>query len=400
MKYSREQYFRIWLSSVDGIGASGFARLIAKYGSAEIVWERFGEDMRWIGEAAWKKMSDAHNRDRATELIASVDRCGASVVFMDDDEYPPRLREIADPPPLLYVRGRRDISDEWCIGVVGTRQPSAYGLRMTRQISGDLARSGACVVSGFARGIDTAAHTAAVDAGGRTIAVLGSGVDKVYPPENVELLERILITDGSVISEFPPGTEPRGAHFPMRNRLISGVSRGALMVEGKEGSGALHTVSSAVEQNREVFILPGPADSPNSAPGHRLAREGARIVTSAVEILEDLHAARIPQPKNSSLGEAVKSAKAPPKKRAPKSKPEPKPEPGPPLPSPSANTAGQRLAALEPRAGLSANQARILEAVQSGIPPSNVDRIVEFTGLSVQDVNTLLTMLAVKGIIQ
>ncbi|MDR0396327.1 MAG: DNA-processing protein DprA [Oscillospiraceae bacterium] len=429
MRYSREQYFKIWLASVDGIGARGFARLIARYGSAEAVWEHFGEDMRWVGESAWKKMSQSHNRDRATELIARLDRCGACVVFQDDGEYPPLLREIADPPPLLYVRGRRDISDEWCVGVVGTRQPTAYGLRMTRQIAGDLARSGACVTSGFARGIDTAAHTAAVDAGGRTIAVMGCGVDVVYPPENVELLERVLASNGSVVSEFPPGTEPRGMHFPMRNRLISGMSRGVLMVEGKQGSGALHTVSSAVDQNREVFILPGHADSPNSAPGHKLAREGARIITSAVEILEDLHAERIPQSGNEALAGAIKAGKAEQKKRTKRGvKPAQVSMSGDPhdsqalAPAPSAaapsavaapDATAPDLAPLaaappaatppapspSPRGGLSADETRVRDAVSSGIPASNVDKIVEFTGLSASAVNTLLTMLAVKGII-
>ncbi|GHU66304.1 DNA processing protein DprA [Clostridia bacterium] len=388
MKYSREQYFRIWLAGVDGIGAKSFARLITRYGSAEAVWEQFGDSMRWIGESAWRQMSEAHNREKATALIESIDRCGASVIFCEDSEYPPLLREIIDPPPLLYVRGQRDISDEWCVSIVGTRQPTAYGLRMTRQISGELARSGVTVVSGFARGIDTAAHTAAVDAGGRTIAVLGCGVDIVYPPENVELFERVLTSGGSIISEFPPGSEPRGMHFPMRNRLISGISRGVLMAEGKLKSGALHTVKSALEQNREVFVLPGPADSPNSGPGHQLLRDGARLVTSAVEILEDIHAERIIQPKQTKLEEAAKPApskKKPPKKNDSVSEPDTQSSAKPPA---------------KPPAELSADETRVFDALQTGISANNIDRIVETTGLSVSIVNTVLTTLTLKGIIQ
>ncbi|MDR2657944.1 MAG: DNA-processing protein DprA [Oscillospiraceae bacterium] len=391
MRYSREQYFRIWLASVDGIGARGFARLIARYGSAESVWEQFGEEMRWIGESAWRQISAAHDRDKAAALIERIDKCGASVIFQEDGEYPPLLKEIADPPPLLYVRGRRDIADEWCVAIVGTRQPTAYGLRMARQIGGDLARAGAAVISGFARGIDTAAHTAAVAAGGRTVAVLGCGVDVVYPPENIELFERILGADGSVISEFPPGTEPLSRHFPSRNRLISGISRSVLIVEALKGSGVLHTISAAVDQNREVFVLPGQADSPHSELNHRLARDGARIITSATEILEDLHAEPMPRPKQTTLGEAVKTAKKTPASSKPSTKRKAKAAPAePPAESPTPS---------EPAVDLTEDEARIYEALKSGIPSSNVDNMVELTGLSAADVNTVLTMLAVKGII-
>lgn len=383
MKYTREQYFRIWLAGVDGIGAKSFARLLKRYGSAEAVWEGFGAEMRWIGPLAWQEMKAAHSRDTASEMVERVEHCGATVVFQDDREYPPLLREIADPPALLYVRGRRDISDEWCIAIVGTRTPTAYGLRMARQISGELARSGATVVSGFARGIDSAAHTAAVGAGGRTTAILGCGVDVIYPPENVELFERILDMDGSIVSEFPPGSEPRGMHFPMRNRIISGMSRGVLMVEGLKGSGALHTVKSAIDQNREVFVLPGQVDSPTSETNHMLARDGARIITSAVDILEDLRAEALPRPKQTTLEEAVKTAQKPEPSIHPKEK----------------SKVGKPRAAVEavkPPVELTDDESRVFAALESG--QKSVDRLVELTGLSAAIVNTVLTTLAMKGI--
>ena len=221
-------------------------------------------------------------------LLGGLAQKKMALVLREDAQYPPLLRQIAHPPHLLYVYGETDLTDRFPVAVVGTRRASAYGLTHTREIAAELAQTGVCVVSGLALGIDAAAHTGALDGGGRTVAVLGSALDKPYPQENEPLMRRILESGGSVISEYAPGTPPSRYSFLQRNRIIAGMCLGTLVTEGPRRSGALNTATRTLESGREVFALPGNVDSPGAQLPNMLISEGARLVTGAADILSAL----------------------------------------------------------------------------------------------------------------
>ena len=210
-----------------------------------------------------------------------------SCVYLGTHEYPPLLAEIPDPPGCLWTRGNRAIMSRVAVAVVGARAASRDGLAMAGQLGADLARAGVVVVSGLARGVDAAAHAGALDAGGTTIAVLGTGIDLVYPPQNRELQDRIAAA-GLVVTEFPPGSPPEPFHFPRRNRIISGLSKAVVIVEAREKSGSLITARMAADQGREVMAVPGPSLYGQNKGSHALLRDGAKLVESAVDILEEL----------------------------------------------------------------------------------------------------------------
>lgn len=221
-------------------------------------------------------------------LLGGLTKKKMALVLREDAQYPPLLRQIAHPPHLLYVYGETDLTDRFPVAVVGTRRASAYGLTHTREIAAELAQTGVCVVSGLALGIDAAAHTGALDGGGRTVAVLGSALDKPYPQENEPLMRRILESGGSVVSEYAPGTPPSRYSFLQRNRIIAGMCLGTLVTEGPRRSGALNTATRTLESGREVFALPGNVDSPGAQLPNMLISEGARLVTGAADILSAL----------------------------------------------------------------------------------------------------------------
>ena len=221
-------------------------------------------------------------------LLGGLAKKKMALVLREDAQYPPLLRQIAHPPHLLYVYGETDLTDRFPVAVVGTRRASAYGLTHTREIAAELAQTGVCVVSGLALGIDAAAHTGALDGGGRTVAVLGSALDKPYPQENEPLMRRILESCGSVVSEYAPGTPPSRYSFLQRNRIIAGMCLGTLVTEGPRRSGALNTATRTLENGREVFALPGNVDSPGAQLPNMLISEGARLVTGAADILSAL----------------------------------------------------------------------------------------------------------------
>ena len=212
---------------------------------------------------------------------------GIVALTLDDDRYPPALREIHDPPFLLYCKGEIRKADAAAIGVVGSRRMTHYGKEQAHKLSFQLAKAGFCILSGLARGIDTAAHEAALAAGGRTIAVLGSGIGHLYPPENAELANRIA-ENGAVLSEFPVLYVPDKQSFPLRNRIVAGMSQGLLVVEAPARSGSLITANQALEQGRSVFAVPGPIDRPTSEGCHRLIRSGATLVCKAQDIVDEL----------------------------------------------------------------------------------------------------------------
>jgi DNA processing protein len=285
-----ERIYWVMLTQVSQIGPSRFRRLLDRFGSAEAAWHASLLELAAVGLD--RRGVESLGKLRATldpeQEWARLERARVSVLILDEPAYPDALREIADPPPVLYVRGEITPADDWAIAVVGTRRSSMYGRQVTERIVTDVARAGVTIVSGLARGIDTHAHHAALAAGGRTIAVLGSGLDRIYPDSNRALAEQI-VEHGAVISEYPLGTPPDGQHFPRRNRIVSGLSRAILVVEADYKSGAMITATQAAEQGRDVFAVPGSILSPMSAGPHQLIREGAKIVTDATDILEELH---------------------------------------------------------------------------------------------------------------
>jgi len=249
-------------------------------------------EARDLGESAMAKVmqSDAGAAESDLEKMAKI---GARLVTLRDAEYPANLKQIYDPPVALYVKGELKESDRFAVAIVGSREASEYGRVMTARIAGELCCRGLAIVSGGARGIDTFAHRGALDAGGRTIAVLGCGVDVSYPRENNKLFEAIA-AQGAVISEYPMGAKPEGWRFPGRNRVISGLSKGVLVCEGKADSGALITANFAAEQGRDVFALPGGVDTEKSRGPHKLIKEGAKLVEEAADILEEFGIAAEP----------------------------------------------------------------------------------------------------------
>ncbi len=266
------------------------AQLLREFGDPQAILDAARTDLARTGAVS------ARNFDRLAEATAwggwpqeqeLLRRIGAGVLVLADPEYPACLRAIFDPPPVLYVRGELTPQDEYAVAIVGSRRATAYGRGMAQEIAGHLARAGVTVVSGLARGVDAAAHRGALAAGGRTIAVLGCGVDQCYPPEHTGLRDQVA-AHGAVVAEFPLGAAPDKWRFPARNRVISGLSLGTVLIEAPNDSGAMITADFALEQGREVFAVPGNIDTFASRGCNRLIKEGAHLVESAADILEAL----------------------------------------------------------------------------------------------------------------
>ncbi len=278
------------LALVPGVGPRTRQKLLEYFGSVRGVLEASAGELEKVPDIGPKLASairSAQDRRQAEQVWALCQQHGVRVLRLADPDYPELLKQIADPPAVLFVRGQLFPRDRLAIAMVGTRHPSLYGLRQAERLASSLARAGLTIISGLARGIDAAAHRGALAGGGRTLAVLAHGVLDIYPPEHKDLAEQIL-TQGALLSETPPGAKPLAGMFPQRNRLISGLALGVLVVEAPHRSGALITARHAVEQNREVFAVPGRIDEPTSHGCHRLIREGAKLVESAEDILEEL----------------------------------------------------------------------------------------------------------------
>jgi len=289
---------RYWLgfNRVMGIGPAKLRALLDHFGDLETAWRASSSDLREAGldRRALEYLLAARSAMDLDAEVAKVHRLGAKIVTWDDADYPPQLKSITAPPPLLYVKGAFAPADQWAIAVVGTRRATAYGREVTRSLVSDLARNGVTIVSGLARGIDAAAHQAALEVGGRTLAVLGHGIDFVYPPEHRQLAEQI-IEHGALVTDYPVGTPPEGGNFPPRNRIISGLSLGVLVVEGAAPSGARITAEFAMEQGRDVFAVPGNILQRNSELPNTLIQEGAIPVLKVDDILEPLNLTMVAQ---------------------------------------------------------------------------------------------------------
>ena len=282
----------VWLSSLSGIGAYRANRLLERFGSPEQIY--FAEENDYGELYGLRKNEISALSDKnllgAKKILEDCAELGYRILTIYDGEYPARLGNISDPPVVLYVRGQLPVLDEEAaVAVVGTRNCTPYGIKAAERIGYELSRHGCLVVSGLARGIDTAAAKGALRAGGRVVGVVGAGLDIVYPPENRQLYDDVAGI-GAIISEYPPGTPAAGEHFPQRNRVLSGISVGVAVVEAPLRSGALITASLALDQGRDVFALPGNVDSPSCEGSNQLLREGAVFITSGMEIAQEYEA--------------------------------------------------------------------------------------------------------------
>ena len=278
------------LGRVRLLGTVRFRRLEAYFGQAENAWTAAYGELKAAGmeDRVVKEIVATRDRVSPDDEMAKFERIGVKAINWRHQDYPARLKEISDPPPVLYYKGELLSSDERSLAVVGTRSPTSYGREVAATLTADLARNGLTIVSGLALGIDGIAHRAALDAGQRTIAVVANGLDIVYPRDHTGLSQRIA-EQGAVVSEMPLGVRPDSRSFPRRNRLISGISLGSLVVEAGEASGARWTVYHALEQNREVFCVPGSIFSPASRLTNRLIQEGAKLVSHANDVMEELN---------------------------------------------------------------------------------------------------------------
>jgi DNA processing protein len=282
---------KYWLgfSLIPNIGAKRLIHLLNAFGDLEVAWHANHAALRdaKLGPKTTDKLVTMRHTIDLDRELATVKQSGARLITLRHPDYPVNLRNVDDPPPLLYVRGTLFSHDEKALAVVGTRRATRYGRDVTYDISRKLAQQGVTIVSGLAHGVDTAAHTGALDGGGRTIAVLGCGIDTIYPHDNRPLAERIL-TNGAIISEFPLGTKPLATNFPRRNRVISGLSLGVLVTEAPDQSGALITTTQAADQGRDVFAIPGNIFSAMSHGTNRLIQDGATLVMNERDVLDAL----------------------------------------------------------------------------------------------------------------
>lgn len=286
---------KYWLgfNMVKGIGPVRLRALRAAFGNLAAAWSAPEPDLLAAGldRRTAENLVQARRTLDLDHLLAEVDAAAASVLTLDDPDYPALLRELPDSPPVLYVKGTLLDDDRWAVAFVGTRRASAYGRDMTHSLVSSLVSAGITIVSGLALGIDAAAHRAALEAGGRTIAVLGCGIDQVYPPDHHHLAAAIA-GSGALVTEFPPGTQPEAKNFPVRNRLISGLSLGVVVVEAPADSGALITADCAAEQGRDVFAVPGNVTARTTAGTNRLIQNGAKLVVDGNDILDELNLTR------------------------------------------------------------------------------------------------------------
>lgn len=286
-----DQKYWLGFNLVKGIGPAKVQALAGYFGSLETAWCATEYELQKIGfdRRSIKSFLETRARLDLDVELARVETLGMDLLTWDAPNYPRYLQEIPNPPPLLYQQGEIRESDRWAVAVVGTRRLTTYGRQVTRDLVTGLVCSGVTIVSGLARGIDAIAHKTALDMGGRTIAVLGSGLDTIYPAENRQLARKMADGHGAVISEYGLGVKPEAKNFPPRNRIISGLSMGVIVIEAGERSGALITSKFALEQDRDVFAVPGNITSPASLGTNRLVQQGAKLVLCAEDVLEELN---------------------------------------------------------------------------------------------------------------
>ena len=377
----------VWLAELPGLKGPSRLALLRHFGSPEDIFFADREELLLAEDVPPGQAELALNRDlsAADRILADCQRLGQRILTIQDAEYPQRLRNIFDPPLVLYVKGRMPVMDEEAaIAVVGTRECTPYGTACGERLGRELAASGAVVVTGLARGVDSAAARGALRAGVYVVGVSGGGLDVVYPPENGDLYADVAAR-GVLRSEYPPGSPPDKAHFPVRNRIMSGLSVAALVVEAPGHSGALITARLALEQGREVYAVPGPIDAPDSVGCNRLIRDGAGLAAEGWDILRDFQE-RFPE-KLRPARKLPAWTPLPTRRRAePRRKPAPEPEKAPALRAVS-------------REGLTDDQIALLGVLEPE-GPVQVDDLIESTGIPARRVSSALTMLEIDGCVR
>ncbi|MBF0517222.1 MAG: DNA-protecting protein DprA [Nitrospirae bacterium] len=349
-----ELTYLLALSSIPVVGPGTTRKLLNAFGTPENIFRATLRDLlqvEGIGKARAQGVVNFKAWEATEKVIELCEQTGIRILYYKDADYPPLLKEIPDHPLILFVKGQLRPEYRYAIAIVGTRKASHYGISVTERFTEQLTSMGFTIISGMARGIDTAAHKKAIQNNGNTIAVLGCGVDVVYPPESAWLYKRI-VEEGAVVSEFLPGTKPLRENFPVRNRLISGLSLGVLVVEASQKSGALITAEFALDQGREVFAVPGNVMSSSFAGTHSLIQKGAKLVQSADDIVEELR---------HILKGFVKAAK-------------------------------------KPEIALDEEEQRL--CAQISHEPIHIDEIIRNSGVASNDVLTLLLGLEIKGVVK
>jgi DNA processing protein len=294
-----DKKYWIGFNLIKGIGAVRMHGLVAYFGDLESAWRADPAALTEAGLGAKliERVISARETVDLDQVCAKIEAQGIQILTWADEEYPSRLREIDQPPPILYIRGEYLQDDLFAVAIVGTRKVTSYGRQVTEEIASFLASNGITVVSGLARGVDAIAHQSALRAGGRTIGILGSGVDKIYPPEHRALAEQMM-ERGAVISDYAVGTPPDASNFPPRNRIISGLSLAVVVIEAAETSGALITAEFAAEQGREIFAVPGSILAPQSKGTNRLIQKGALPLLTPDDLMQALDLTRIGEQKS------------------------------------------------------------------------------------------------------
>ena len=391
MSTTRTDSLGYWiaLSRVPRLGSARF-RLLESFFDGDITaaWSAPARELRaaGVGRAIAQSIVSARETSSPDQEMTRLRDAGVTAINWHDPAYPYRLKETDDAPPVLYVRGALPPVDAPSIAVVGTRHPTDYGYRVTADLSSSLAAHGVVVVSGLALGIDARAHKSTVDAGGVTVAVLGNGLDTVYPRENLRLAERIVAEGGAIISEFPLGVRPEASHFPRRNRIISGMTLGTLVTEAGETSGTRWTVYHALEQNREIFCVPGSIYSESSRLTNRLIREGAKLVCNVNDILVEIGLETSDRQIPLDLAQTDPASGVPAKNDANGG-------------GESTRTRYHDPIECERRAPETPNddEAELLQHIAED--PVHIDDLATLSGRPIAEVSGLLTMLELKGLV-
>ena len=384
------------LNMVSGVGPRIFSRLLEAFGSAEAVFGASSSDLQkvpGVGPSLAKAILTAPQQIEIDQEIEDCARHDVRLLMIGDEDYPIELALIHDPPTVLYCKGSLLPTDRLAIAMVGSRHITDYGVKVANQFGRGLARAGFCVVSGLARGVDAASHRAALAGGGRTIAVLGSGLLNMYPPEHAELAREIA-NQGAVLSEVPLHRPPHAGAFPQRNRIVSGLSLGVLVIEAGSKSGALITARHAMEQNRDVFAIPGRIDSRGSHGCHDLIRDGAMLVQDVEDILDEL--GPLIEPLLLASGKPVACASAPATESSVATDPE----------APAIQTEAIPSSMKAPRASirqpaellLNDQETLVLQAI--GVEPTYIDQVVTATALPINRVLATLSVLQARRLIR
>lgn len=288
----KDKKYWIWLSRIEGLGSIKKNKLLEIFVAPEVIWNLTYDDIIKIdgfGEHTAKAITNENYKQNLNQFIEYMEKYNIKIVTIYDKEYPNKLRNIYDPPTTLFVKGNTEILNNDSIAIIGCRNCSTYGKEVAKKMAYELSSSNISIISGMAKGIDSYAHIGALNRNGKTIAVLGSGLDRIYPKENIKLYDEIIENNGAVISEYIIGTNPEKMNFPARNRIISGLSDGVIVVEAKKKSGTLITVDFALEQGKNIYVVPGNITNPNSSGTNELIKQGAKCITNINDVLEEYH---------------------------------------------------------------------------------------------------------------